>query len=309
MNVFPLKKQIEMQNSQIISLNIQLEEKNASNVVNRQIIDSLQDKVQKLTNELVTFKEKNKDAEKNIGATALLKAEQDALLSSLRKDLKVALDSREELVKQLKSMEESMAKYKLLEKKLSDLEHSEKELLDKTNEQTALITRLRTESQTAERNHAMRTAMLAACEAQLDTLKNEIIEKDKTIQIFENNEKSVFEKYEQLEKDFIVEKENNKAIMQNLENENTQLKSENQTNAQKIKDEYELIIDNLKKEFSKKSAVARSLLVEREEEVNVMSAKIQELSHEISSGAPSERKIFELAQSQAKRDAMTELHR
>ena len=36
---------------------------------------------------------------------------------------------------------------------------------------TSLITRLRAEAQASERNHAMRTAMLATCEAQVAQLQ------------------------------------------------------------------------------------------------------------------------------------------
>ena len=53
----------------------------------------------------------------------------------------------------------------------------------------------------------------------------------------------------------------------------------------------------------KKSSMARSLLSEREEEVRQLSARVAALTDEISSGAPSDRRIFELAQSQAKREA------
>lgn len=59
----------------------------------------------------------------------------------------------------------------------------------------------------------------------------------------------------------------------------------------------------------KKSSMARSLLTEREEEVRHLSARLALLTDEISSGAPSERRIFELAQSQARREATLGLQR
>ena len=43
-------------------------------------------------------------------------------------------------------------------------------LCDFSQDATSLITRLRAEAQASERNHAMRTAMLATCEAQVTQL-------------------------------------------------------------------------------------------------------------------------------------------
>lgn len=47
---------------------------------------------------------------------------------------------------------------------------------------------------------------------------------------------------------------------------------------------------------------------EREEEVRILTAKVASLTEEISSGAPTERRIFELAQTQARREATHGLH-
>lgn len=65
----------------------------------------------------------------------------------------------------------------------------------------------------------------------------------------------------------------------------------------------------VKRDHAKKSAMARTLLSEREEEVRLLSARVAEQHEEISSGAPSDRKIFELAQSQARREATHGIHR
>jgi hypothetical protein len=61
-------------------------------------------------------------------------------------------------------------------------------------------------------------------------------------------------------------------------------------------------VEAIKRDHAKKSAMARILLSEKEEEVRTLSAKVSELQEEIHSGAPQERKIFELAASQAKRE-------
>ena len=67
-------------------------------------------------------------------------------------------------------------------------------------------------------------------------------------------------------------------------------------------------MDTIKKENTRKSSLARTLLTEREEENNFLKAKNEELVSEIKSGAPSERRIFELAEVQAKREAVHGLH-
>lgn len=46
--------------------------------------------------------------------------------------------------------------------------------LTRSQDATSLITRLRAEAQASERNHAMRTAMLATCEAQVAQLQKVI---------------------------------------------------------------------------------------------------------------------------------------
>ena len=68
-------------------------------------------------------------------------------------------------------------------------------------------------------------------------------------------------------------------------------------------------LDALRRDYNKKSNTARVLLSEREDSLRILSQRITELEQEILSGAPSERKIFELASSQAKREATHGLHK
>lgn len=71
---------------------------------------------------------------------------------------------------------------------------------------------------------------------------------------------------------------------------------------------HEEAVEALKRDHAKKSAMARTLLSEKEEEVRTLSAKVAELHEEINSGTPQERKIFELATSQARRESMHGAH-
>ena len=75
-----------------------------------------------------------------------------------------------------------------------------------------------------------------------------------------------------------------------------------------LKQSHEENVESIKRDHAKKSAMARTLLSEKEDEVRTLSAKVTELQDEISSGAPQERKIFELASSQAKRETLHGVH-
>jgi hypothetical protein len=87
------------------------------------------------------------------------------------------------------------------------------------------------------------------------------------------------------------------------------LKSRHLAELRSAADAHEAALEAVKRENAKKSAAARTLLGEREEENRILADKVKELSAEIQSGAPSERRIFELAQMQAKRDAAYGTHR
>lgn len=76
-----------------------------------------------------------------------------------------------------------------------------------------------------------------------------------------------------------------------------------------VHSEHEAAIEALKKDYNKKSSTARLLLNEKEESLRTLVVRVRELEEEIFSGAPQERKIFELAQSQAKREATHGLHK
>ena len=67
-------------------------------------------------------------------------------------------------------------------------------------------------------------------------------------------------------------------------------------------------LETMKRETFKKSSLARTLLTEREEENIFLRTKNEKLVNEIQSGAPSDRRFFELAEIQAKREAVHGQH-
>ena len=122
----------------------------------------------------------------------LSQVEHDALTSSLRRDLKVAFEERDDLLKkarvllfadgiwfsleycllgQIRELEEFRSRSEGQLLKLAGLTEQAASLQSSLEDATSLITRLRSEAQASERNHAMRTAMLATCEAQVAQLQ------------------------------------------------------------------------------------------------------------------------------------------
>ena len=93
-----------------------------------------------------------------------------------------------------------------------------------------------------------------------------------------------------------------------MEEKVTRITQERDTTVRALEKSHEESVEAIKRDHAKKSAMARTLLSEKEEEVRTLSAKVAELHEEISSGAPTERKIFELALSQAKRENLHGVH-
>ncbi len=93
-----------------------------------------------------------------------------------------------------------------------------------------------------------------------------------------------------------------------LEKTNEDAASHHDQVLQENRTRHEEVTEAATRDHAKKSSLARTLLSEKEEEVRILSSKVQELQSEIASGAPSERKIFEYAEIQSKRDAMHGVH-
>ena len=81
-----------------------------------------------------------------------------------------------------------------------------------------------------------------------------------------------------------------------------ELNQNHDANIQALKVEYQSQAEAQVKELTKRNTLARGVIVEKEEEIKLLSNKIKELQLEITSGAPGERKILALAELQSKRD-------
>lgn len=226
-----------------------------------------------------------------------------------RKDLKMAMEKNEALERRLSELENVESKLISLNTKSSEMERTVEILQVSLDEKNGIISRLRSEMQTAETNHGMRTAMLATCEAQLTSLQGDIKVKEDTI-------KAANDKISTLEERVVVGENKLKEAREDMEKLNSKYSSLLQSNLDQYMHEkmetkatHENEINATRKELTNKITIAKTLLNEREEEVKQLAKKKDELQTEIASGAPNERRIFEIAQAQSKRDTLYGQHK
>jgi DNA repair exonuclease SbcCD ATPase subunit len=281
----------------------ELDEQRTRNELLAEQIRHYEKKILVLETDADRFKDKLKEVEKNSGATAVLKAEQEALLNSLRRELKNALSTKEDSTRRIKDLEEyrSRAEGQLVRL----VEYKEKTIAaeERLSEAEALNSRLQIQLQTVETNHALKTAMLATIEAEIDSLK----EANKVAELASANNLSTIatlqnEARETSERIALVLREHD-SVIESLHKDISSLKEKHIEELKTHQENHTKEIEALMKEHSKKSSTATTLLSEREKEIKELRLKISQLKDEIASGSPSERKIFELAQSQANREA------
>ncbi|KAJ1401455.1 hypothetical protein B484DRAFT_483843, partial [Ochromonadaceae sp. CCMP2298] len=152
----------------VTALTRMLEERDLSYASNKDMISALQSRLIELEPELAHALERLSQSERNTHSNSVMKAEQDSLASSLRRDLKKTLDDLENTSKKVLSLEEFKVKAEGQLLKMGQLQEKGAVLQGVVEEKDSLLVRLRTEQQASERNHAMRTAMLATVQAQLE---------------------------------------------------------------------------------------------------------------------------------------------
>jgi chromosome segregation ATPase len=280
----------------------QVEEKDMTVSSNKEMLQALQLRLIELEPDLAQAKDK-------ISTLQILKMEQDGVIHNMRRDLKLSLEDRENLNKKLKELEEKQLKSDGHYLKAIQLSEQVNKLTEELENTTILLHRLRTEAAINEKNHAMRTAMLATSEAQVESLQKDLTTKEKQSLDFVERISSLQTELSSL--DHLYHEKNKFYTIQinSLEQEMTSLKAVHASELDSLKISHDEKVETMKKDNQKKSAMARNILSEREEEVRILSQKIIQLQEEITSGAPTERKIFEIAQSQSRRDAFNEQYK
>jgi chromosome segregation ATPase len=179
--VAALKRQVESAGTQIASLQLLVEEKEIGVKSNKDVVQALQARLSELEADLEQARAKVRDGDRHHTAQTMLKAEQEALAAALRRDLKSALDGRDEANRRVQELAEYKLKAEGQLQRLGALTDQVNSLQAEVEDRSSLITRLRAEAQASERNHAMKTAMLATCEAQMEALRAELAAKEQTV--------------------------------------------------------------------------------------------------------------------------------
>ena len=278
-------------------------------VENIKQIEALTKRINEMEPELKKTKKTVAEYERHAGVAVMLKAEQEGLLSGIKRDLKAALDAKEQLSSKLAESEAARSKLQSVATQLSAVSEQVGELQTSLEEKSAIIRRMTAEAQASAAQHAVRTAMLATCEEQLDAARREIATFEKTLQQKDTAIIELNERVSQLQKESANSAAEFADRIRILEAKAELATAHHSAELDGLRQEHAAEIDALKKDFSKKSTTARVILNEKEEAVRTLTQRVKELEEEIISGAPSERKIFELAQAQAKREATHGLHK
>ena len=152
-----LKKKVEEKESaikgleaKVASLETAVEEKTKS-------MEGLQRRMLELEPEVVRLKKNLTEVERHSGMATMLKAEQENILLSLRRDLKNSLDVREGLTKRLAEQESEVQRLTAEMASLHAREEDIESLRTQLDEKSAVVVRLTQEAQTNAAQHALRT--------------------------------------------------------------------------------------------------------------------------------------------------------
>lgn len=297
-----MKTDFESANEKLARMTVELEEKELAEANQKEMLRFLQNRLNEIDAEYAKLLDEKKGFSSQLSSHQVLKAEQEALLSSLRGSLQQALDSNSELEAEVVTLRVFKEKNTDKTEAFNSLSEESDGLRDLVEEQQALITRLRQEAEKSSQNHAMRTAILASTESDFDKTKKELKSKEDEISTYVEKIKSLtFERKREAEKHGSITSKLESHIVE-MERDQEALQQDSNERVIRFKKASELDLEKAQKDFNKKSGMARQLLQEKEEDIRLLNEKIEVLSAEIRSGAPSERRIFEIAQKQAKRE-------
>ena len=217
------------------------------------------------------------DLQRTLNEIKASKIEQEHIINKLKQDLYKAAKFQDENIQQLEIIQQ--------------LKHEINKLKTDAEDNNSLINRLKQESLLNERNYAMKIAVLATSEIQIEQLKKELLLKDETskeaverVSLLQIRLGSAETRLDERVKEMTTK------IDTMLLNEE-QLKKSHEEQIVSLKEKHELQIESIQRENAKKSSTARLMLSEKEEEIRVLQSKVHELTNEIASGGPQERYV------------------
>lgn len=273
------------------------------------IIEEQKVKLRDYSQELDKLRQYIFEVDKKSSASSVLKAEQEALLFSLRKDLKAALHSKEENDKKVRDLVEYRIR---TEGKLSNIIENKDKLSQSEadlDEAKALIKRLENRLHLAETNLAVRTASMASKEEEIASMKTDLEYKRSEL---ENSARVIQSLRVQL-----TQQEEKASIERKMHSETVNLKQEELNKMIRLHEEsmassqhaFDTAICDVKKDAFNKNQIARLLLDEKESAIQKLTEQNIALKEEVDSGQPADRKIFEMASRQATREGNLHLSR
>lgn len=209
------------------------------------------------------YKEKIKELEKQNASYSVIKEEHEVIIVNLRKEVKLLSGNLEVATMKCKSNEQSVNEEMINKLQLQ------------LSEKNALITRLRTENQTIERNYALKNTLLSSYDIKLNEMKQEIQSTKSNYEESINNLSIL----ETTIKDLEVKLNEKQLELINIQNSNQKLIDE-------LKLKYETINNNLinshltevedmNKEYLKRSNFAKAVICEKEEDLRLSHARIK----------------------------------
>lgn len=205
--------------------------------------------------------------------------------------------------------EEAKARSDSLEQRVQFLQTRLHSLQTELTDKEALITRVRNECQTAERNHAIKTAMLATTEAAHKEAREQLKVQQEALVVTQERADRNASETKRLLLSLDEERAAAAAFKAEHEREQEHMFAEHERGLVAMADEHASMTAELSTEHSKQLSAVKSMLSQREASASELEEKVRSLQTEIASGAPNERRIFELAAVQAKREAGHGKHR
>jgi hypothetical protein len=255
------------------------------------------------SNELDKLRQHILATERKNSASSLLKAEQEALLFSLRKDLTAALHVKADNDATIKQLEEyrirTEGKLGILVENKDKLSQCEAGL----DEAHALIRRLQSRLQTAETNLATNKADMALTEEKLAFLGSDVESSHAQLTEAAETSQCLRTQLSAMEERSGVEFKKHSEQMVAKQNELDEVRRSHDASLAASQHAFEASLNEVKKEALRKSQAARLLIDEKIEHIRQVTEHNISLQEEVASGHPADRKIFELASKQATREA------
>lgn len=294
-----LHRQVHAASGQIAQLQLLLQEKDNELSSQGALVRQLKGRIEtELHGETERLRERCRELERQLSAGVLMKAEQEQVAQGLRREVRALSERLTEATAARTRLEAGVELAGASAEERRRVEAELDSLRLQMVDQTALVTRLRAEAATNEKNYALKTTVLAGYEVTVADLREEIVRlrregegassaREDQLRMEARHRTREAELEEQLE-----------ALRQRAEKQ----AEEHVAVLAAQREEGAVAAEAAGKELAKRSSLARIVIQEKEEELRGAQSRIRELTAEVQSGAPGERRIMALAESQARRD-------